>query len=231
MAPRKQAALSVAGGTGARRRTKGSTTWPTMYPEKPWLSVIMNAGDRRSRRLSGFRGDGVTPGAVVAGYAQAPDHRQLERGREGVDPEGEAEHVHLQALAVARKHAEQPVEGELQPAAARRPADHAVTDKVLADGGRGQVEPELRHGARDPGGEGVRGGARPQPVLAGVGIVARGARDAFDHGVHTLAAPLGEQLRLVAEPAPVGRTLMDHERRVAPPQAPADDLVHGVGRS
>src|SRR5262245_21840070 len=91
--------------------------------------------------------------------ADAADQRELEPARAQADVE--PEDIELEAFHSARGDAEQSPEGDLVAAAARRRSEHRATQVILADGSRGKVDSQLRHGAGDPGGEGVR--IRPGP--------------------------------------------------------------------
>src|SRR5581483_5947932 len=143
------------------------------------------------------------------------------------EPDAQAEDIHLEAFHAARGDAEEPGERELDAVSARRRGDDALAEEILADRGGGQVDVQLRHRAREPGGEGIRVGSRPKAVVLGVRVVVRRLVDARDHLVHAGAALLGVELGLGAEPAPVRGAVADDERGVLPAQPPADDLVYG----
>src|SRR5207302_2261025 len=117
-------------------------------------------------------------GFAQARRAQPPEKGQLEAA--GADAEVQAEEVEFEPVDAARRDAEQSGERELKAAAAGRSGEHCAAQIVLADGGRRQVELELRHVARDPGGERVGVRAWPERVLVRVGIVARRLVDAPD---------------------------------------------------
>src|SRR4051812_38359331 len=84
----------------------------------------------------------------------AADERQLEAARPQADVE--PEDVELQAVDAARGDAQQTAQGELVAPAAGSGAEDGAAEVVLADGGGRKVDFQLRHGAGDPGGEGVQ---------------------------------------------------------------------------
>src|SRR6266513_2113513 len=169
-----------------------------------------------------FGGDGF----AEARRAQPPEEGQLEAA--GADAEVKAEDVDFEPVDTARRDAKQSGERELKAAAAGRSGEHGAAEIVLADGGRRQVELELRHVARDPSGERVGVRAWPERVLLRVGIVARRLVDALDELVDAGTALFEVQLGLGAEPRRVGLPGADHERRIRPAQPPADHFVDGI---
>ena len=96
---------------------------------------------------------------------------------------------------------------------------------VLADRRRRQVDAQLRHVAQNERGKGIRVGAGPDTVSVSVWIVLHRCFDAFDERVDAWAAHILEQLRLSAEPTPIGRPLARDHCGSRSSQPIADHLV------
>src|SRR6185436_16608639 len=188
------------------------------------VGAQVSACSRNWSRISGSRGK--RDGGREARAADAADERQLDAG--AADPEVEAEDVELEALDAAHREAEHAAKRDLHAAAARRAREDLRAGEVLADRGRWQVDAELRHGAPDPGGEGVRVRPRPERVFLGVRVVLGRLVDAADELVDASAALVGIELGLGADPGRVGLSMADGNDAIVPAQAPADHLVDGV---
>src|SRR5437588_5227776 len=126
--------------------------------------------------------------------ADAANTWQLDRRTADVEAGDEAQHVDLNALDPADRHAEEAAEGELDAGAAGGEAEEApVGPPVLANGGRRQGDARLGNGGEHVGGERVGVGPRPHRVVAvaAAGIALDGGADRGDQGFRgrALAGP------------------------------------------
>src|SRR6266540_3212810 len=174
------------------------------------MEPILNSM-RRCLATGRLRPGGLEGGFLCYGFvrirserarrADAAHERELERGIERIDSEGEPEEVHLEAFDRACGEACEAEERELEAAPARGGPDELLARIVLADRGGRQIGLDLGHRAQHPGGEGIRVRTGPRGVFAGPRVGMRRLVDARDELIDPRAALLGDELGRRSEPA------------------------------
>src|SRR5262249_31120441 len=131
--------------TTATARTPASTATICIPDASPHGSSSARRGSRR------VPSPGGTPGDRELGRTDPPDERKLERRRQDLQAEVEREKVDLDTLVPPHGKSGKSEKRDLHAGAARRLVRQRARQKILADRGRRQLEPQLGHGPSDPG--------------------------------------------------------------------------------